>query len=153
MRLRHNEHLFSCRPLIMLSVAIHSSLIYLSFICLRLWFSPFLPLSLSVSLYFSPSIPDRSISPWRRQWRRLTCLLKHAYDTFSPRSFSTRNSLKGILLVAAIHPPATHRRIYPLQRILGYSMAPTSEMCLTLICSELINSRDGVACNYFTPQF
>jgi hypothetical protein len=81
--------LFDCRLLKMLNIAIHSP-VYLFTIIV---FSFFLSLS--------PSMLDRSISPWRRQWRHLTCLLKHACDTFSPRSFSTRNSLKGILLVTA----------------------------------------------------
>lgn len=58
MRLRHNEHLFSCRPLIILNVAINSSLMYLSFICLRLWFSPSLS-SLTVPLFLS--VNSRSI--------------------------------------------------------------------------------------------
>jgi len=45
MRLRHNEHLFSCRPLIMPVCHSFISIIFVVYICLRLWFS----LSLSVN--------------------------------------------------------------------------------------------------------
>lgn len=50
------------------------------------------PLSLSLSI--------RSIHFAMASVAVFGMFLKHVFDTFYPRSFSTRNSLKGILLVA-----------------------------------------------------